>query len=75
MPSHSSNVFVGHSHDSLEREEPVFGFAKRLQKGGMDAQLDQYVAGTPEEGWRQRILRRLDWRDLVKLDIYHARSR
>jgi hypothetical protein len=43
-------VFISYSHDSANHEERVLALAERLRKDGVDAQIDQYVAGTPQEG-------------------------
>ncbi|HSJ74944.1 MAG TPA: TIR domain-containing protein, partial [Gemmatimonadales bacterium] len=40
--------------------EKVLGLAERLRQDGLDAQLDRYVNGTPEEGWPRWMLDRLD---------------
>ena len=45
-------VFISYSHDSLEHARRVLGLAERLREDGIDAQLDQYVSGTPERGGR-----------------------
>jgi hypothetical protein len=52
--------------------------AERLRKDGVDAQLDQYVAGTPAEGWPRWMLDRLDWADFVLVvctETYYRRFR
>ena len=53
-------VFISYSHDSEEHREKVLGLAERLRQDGLDAQLDRYVNGTPEEGWPRWMLDRLD---------------
>ncbi len=53
-------VFISYSHDSDEHREKVLGLAERLRQDGLNAQLDQYVEGTPEEGWPRWMLDRLD---------------
>ena len=53
-------VFISYSHDSDEHREKVLGLAERLRQDGLDAQLDQYVKGTPEQGWPRWMLDRLD---------------
>ena len=37
-----------------------WALAERLRSDGVDAQLDQYVAGTPPEGWPRWMLDRLE---------------
>ena len=51
MPASPPKVFISYSHDSFEHVRRVMGLAERLRKDGVDAQLDQYVAGTPARGW------------------------
>jgi hypothetical protein len=65
-------------HDSQEYARRVLGLAERLRKDGVDAQLDQYVAGTPAEGWPRWMLDRLDWADFVLVactETYYRRFR
>jgi hypothetical protein len=78
MPSQPPRVFISYSHDSPEHAQHVLELAERLRKDGVDAQLDQYVAGTPAEGWPRWMLDRLDWADFVLLvctEIYYRRFR
>jgi WD40 repeat protein len=51
MASDPPKVFISYSHDSQEHAQHVLELAERLRKDGVDAQLDQYVAGTPARGW------------------------
>jgi SEFIR domain len=53
-------VFISYSHDSVEHARRVLGLAQRLRDDGVDAQLDQYVAGTPPRGWPRWMLDQLD---------------
>ena len=53
-------VFISYSHDSDAHREKVLGLAERLRQDGLDAQIDQYVEGTPEQGWPRWMLDRLD---------------
>jgi SEFIR domain len=53
-------VFISYSHDSIEHERRVLELAERLRDDGVDAQLDQYVGGTPQEGWPRWMLNQLD---------------
>ena len=39
-----------------DHQKRVLALAERLRKDGVDAQIDQYVAGTPEEGWPRWML-------------------
>jgi SEFIR domain len=78
MASEPPKVFISYSHDSLEHARRVLGLAECLRKDGLDAQLDQYVAGTPAEGWPRWMLDRLDWAEFVLVvcrETYYRRFR
>src|SRR3984957_18886409 len=78
MASDAPKVFISYSHDSAEHARRVLGLAERLRADGVDAQLDQYLAGTPEEGWPRWMLNRLDWADFVLVvctETYYRRFR
>jgi SEFIR domain len=60
MASEPPKVFISYSHDSPEHEKRVLELAERLRADGVDAQLDQYVAGAPYEGWPRWMLDRLE---------------
>lgn len=69
-------VFISYSHDSLEHARRVMGLAERLRKDGVDAQLDQYVAGTPARGWPRWMEDQLDSAQFVLVictETYHRR--
>jgi formylglycine-generating enzyme required for sulfatase activity len=51
MPQAAPRVFISYSHDSEEHRERVLGLCERLRKDGVDASLDRYVGGTPQNGW------------------------
>jgi hypothetical protein len=71
-------VFISYSHDSTQHKDLVLGFAQRLRKDGVDAQIDQYVAGRPQGGWPRWMLDKLDWADFVLLictETYYRRFR
>ena len=53
-------VFLSYSHDSDSHREKVLGLAERLRQDGLNAQVDQYVDGTPEQGWPRWMLDRFD---------------
>jgi len=66
--SHSpAKVFISYSHDSAEHAERALALSQRLRLDGVDAWIDKYVNGTPEEGWPRWMLERLDWADFVLL--------
>jgi hypothetical protein len=58
-------VFISYSHDSPEHQQRVLALAERLRKDGVDAQLNQYVAGTPAKGWLRWMEDKLDWAQFV----------
>jgi hypothetical protein len=71
-------VFISCSHDSSEHKSLVISLSERLRKDGIDAALDQYVPGTPEEGWPRWMLNQLDWADFVLVactQTYYRRFR
>lgn len=73
-----STVFISYSHDSDEHREKVLGLAERLRDDGLDARLDQYVSGTPMEGWPRWMLNQLDEADFVLVvctETYYRRFR
>lgn len=45
------NVFISYSHDSDAHREQVLALSNRLREDGIETQLDQYVNGSPNEGW------------------------
>src|SRR5271166_1910189 len=76
MAPSAPRVFISYSHDSREHERRVLGLAERLRKDGVDAQLDQYVPGTPPEGWPRWIADQLNWAELVLVvctETYYSR--
>ena len=56
MASDPPKVFISYSHDSPEHAQHVLELAERLRKDGVDAQIDQYIAGTPAGGWPRWML-------------------
>ena len=44
-------VFISYTHDSDEHLGTVRTLAERLRCDGIDARLDQWVVGTPAQGW------------------------
>jgi hypothetical protein len=78
MPVPPPKIFISYSHDSADHDKRVLALAERLRKNGVDAQIDQYVSGTPEEGWPRWMLERLDWADFVLVvctETYYKRFR
>ena len=75
-PSHF--VFISYSHDS----EPHCGFvlqlSERLREDGIETRLDQYVPGSPIEGWPRWMLNQIDKADFVLVictQSYYTRFR
>jgi hypothetical protein len=78
MATDPPKILISYSHDSPEHEERVLALAERLRKDGVDAQIDQYVAGTPLEGWPRWMLNQLDWAEFVRVvctETYYRRFR
>lgn len=44
-------VFISYSHDSNEHKQRVLDLATKLIELGINCELDQFLAGTPQEGW------------------------
>jgi hypothetical protein len=71
-------VFISYSHDSPEHARRVLQLAERLREDGIDVQLDQYVLGTPAEGWPRWMLDQLDRANFVLVvctENYYRRFR
>jgi SEFIR domain len=69
-------LFLSYSHDSRAHSERVLALAERLRQSGFDARLDQYVNGTPENGWARWMKEQLGAADRVLLvctETYHRR--
>jgi len=80
MPAEPRNpkVFVSYSHDSDEHREWVLGLSERLRKEGFETMIDQYVQGTPLQGWPRWIENQIDWAEFVLVvctEPYHRRFR
>jgi tetratricopeptide (TPR) repeat protein len=71
-------IFISYSHDSPEHEERVLALSERLRIDGIDAQVDQYVNGTPPEGWPRWMMNEVDKAEFVLLvctETYYRRFR
>jgi hypothetical protein len=53
-------AFISYSHDSDEHRDRVLSLSQRLRKDGVSTRLDQYVTGSPSEGWPRWMLNQLD---------------
>lgn len=58
-------VFISYSHDSDEHRDKVLALSERLRDDGLETRLDQYLNGTPEQGWPRWMLDQLDEADFV----------
>jgi hypothetical protein len=71
-------VFVSYSHDSDEHLERVLQLSERLRADGLETALDQYLNGTPEQGWPRWMLDQLDAAERVLVvctETYYRRFR
>ena len=71
-------VFISYSHDSEEHRERVLALSERLRQDGIKTLLDQYVNGSPQEGWPRWMLNQLDAADFVLVvctETYYRRFR
>src|SRR5512147_2420989 len=68
-------VFISYSHDTIEHQERVLGFADRLRADGIDAEIDQYNAAPPESWplWCERQIASADVVLMVCTETYHRR--
>jgi hypothetical protein len=74
MASEPPKALISYSHDSPQHARRVLALAERLRKDGVDAQLDQYVAGTPPRGWPRWMEDQLDSAQFVLVvctETYH----
>ena len=72
------NLFLSYSHDSPSHRKRVLGLAERLRSDGFESHLDQYVEGTPQEGWPRWMLNELDTAEFVLVvctETYYRRFR
>lgn len=70
-------VFISYSHDTEGHKQRVWGFADRLRRNGVDAQIDQYNPG-PREGWPLWCERQIEDADFVLMvctETYHRAVR
>lgn len=71
-------VFISYSHDSEEHKARVLALAERLRQDGIDAWLDQYENGTPEQTWPRWMMDQLDRAAFVLVvytETYYRRFR
>ena len=73
-----NKVFISYSHDSDEYRESVLALSERLRVDGIETLLDQYVNGSPQQGWPRWMLDQLDAADSVLVvctETYYRRFR
>ncbi len=71
-------VFLSYSHDSPAHRLQVLRLSERLRADGLETRLDQYVNGTPINGWPRWMLDQLDqadWVVVVCTETYYRRFR
>lgn len=71
-------VFISYSHDCDEHRKQVLAFSERLRVDGIKTALDQYVNGSPQQGWPRWMLDQLDAADFVLVvctETYYRRFR
>ena len=72
-------VFISYSHDSDDHRKAVASLAAQLRNvDGLDVMIDQYVNGSPVEGWPEWMLNQLDVAKYVLVvctETYHRRFR
>jgi TolB-like protein/Tfp pilus assembly protein PilF len=71
-------VFISYSHDSDAHRERVLALSEKLRADGIDTRLDQYVNGSPPEGWPRWMMDRIDEATFVLVvctETYYRRFR
>jgi hypothetical protein len=71
-------VFISYSHDSDAHRERVLALSESLRADGIKTLLDQYVNGSPQQGWPRWMLDQLDAADSVLIvctETYYRRFR
>lgn len=58
-------VFISYSHDSEEHRQTVLALSERLRQDGIETCLDQYVNGSPAQGWPRWMRDQLDASNFV----------
>lgn len=61
-------VFISYSHDSNEHCDFIRGISDRMRReDGLDCQIDQYINGSPPEGWKLWMENQIEQADFVLL--------
>lgn len=58
-------VFISYSHDSDQHDQNVLQLSDRLNTNYIDCEIDQYINGSPEEGWPLWMEKKLNEADFV----------
>lgn len=58
-------VFISYSHDSDQHDQNVLQLSDRFNKNHIDCEIDQYVNGSPEEGWPLWMEKKISEADFV----------
>ncbi|NQZ09540.1 MAG: AAA family ATPase, partial [Algicola sp.] len=72
-----TRILISYSHDSAEHDKRVLNLADRLCGNGIDTELDQYISGTPSEGWPNwmtRIVKDVQFVLVVCTATYYKRA-
>ncbi|MGL5827691.1 MAG: NACHT domain-containing protein [Nocardioides sp.] len=71
-------VFISYTHDSESHRSAVLRLGERLRADGVDARLDRWVPGTPQQGWPAWMEDELEAADFVLVicsEVYYDRYR
>ena len=60
-----TKIFISYSHDSQPHRDYVRGIADRLRQDGLDCMIDQYILGSPPEGWLRWMEDQVEAADFV----------
>jgi tetratricopeptide (TPR) repeat protein len=74
----AKKVFISYSHDSNKHRERVLALSERLRADGIETVIDQYVKGSPGQGWPRWMLDQVDAADSVLVictQTYYRRFR
>ncbi len=64
----SIKVFISYSHDSPAHRQFVLQISNKLRaEGGLECQIDQYLNGSPTEGWQHWMENQVETADFVLL--------
>ena len=59
------SVFISYSHDSDTHRAFVRNLANDLRRDGLDCRIDQYVNGSPPEGWQRWMENQIEHANFV----------